>query len=70
MAKRTTRKKGASCLKVGARRKISGKSFTVKKYFKSKAQAKSAAANHRKKGKNKGARVIKTTCGYQLVTRG
>ncbi len=68
--KRSTAKKGATCPKKGARKKISGEFFTVKCYFKSKSAGKKAAESHRGKGKGKKARLVKTTCGWQLCTKG
>ena len=65
-------KVGTACVKTGTRRKISGKNFTLKVKKSSKRDATKAAETHRKKGKNKFARVIKLpgNCGYGVYTRG
>lgn len=60
----------SKCAKKGSRVKIGDKNFTIKNYYDKKTDAKTAASKHRKGGKNKNARVQKTTCGYRLVTRG
>ncbi len=71
MAKRkATTKKKSSCPAKGARVKIGGKFYTVKGYSKTKTAAKKQADAHRSKGKNKLARVRKTSCGHQILVRG